>query len=93
MILFFNKKTGRIFATIDGRVHNEGHLSVKINDGKLKDDEIGKYVIGWIENKNKKVASNIDKLPIVEDWEDVTPTSPLDYKIDVKYNKLVKVKK
>ena len=48
MILFYNKKNGEIFATIDGRVHGEDQLKMyaERHDGKGKKTEIGKYIIG-----------------------------------------------
>ena len=78
MILFFDKKTGDIFATIDGRVHDEKQLKCYITDGKR---EVGKYIIGWIENKNGKIEYNMDKFELLQKFEDITPESPLDYKI------------
>lgn len=93
MILFYNKKTGDIFATIDGRVHNEDHLKCYVNNGDLKDEEIGRYIIGYMENKSKKIASNMHKISQVESWEDITPDSPLDYSIDCEKNELKKIKK
>lgn len=85
MILFYNKKDGKIFATIDGRVHDERHLKCHINSGK---EEVGKFIIGWIEKGKDKIEYNIDQFKTLQRFEDSTPTSPLDYKI---YNgKLIK---
>jgi len=78
MILFYLKKTGEIFATIDGRVHNEKALTCYINNGS---GEVGKYIIGWIEKDNKKMEYNLDKFKILQRFEDNTPFSPLDCKI------------
>ena len=36
MILFFQKKTGKVFATMDGRVHDEKQLNCFIVDGQIK---------------------------------------------------------
>lgn len=90
MILFYKKENGEIFGTIDGRVHSEQHLNSYINDGTVKDEEIGKYIIGWIENENGKIAYNLDKMDILQKFEDITPESPLDYKIDISTNNLIK---
>jgi len=37
MIIFYNKKTGGIEGTIDGRVHSEDHLKMWIGDKKETD--------------------------------------------------------
>lgn len=78
MILFYKKETGDIFATIDGRVHDEKQLNCYIKDGK---DEVGKYIIGWIEKDGQKIEYNMDKFELLQRFEDITPESPLDYKI------------
>lgn len=87
MILFFSKKTGEIFATIDGRVHDEKQLECYVDNGIGKEN-IGKYIIGWIENENGKIEYNMDKFDILQRFEDITPESPLDYKIE--NNNLIK---
>ena len=89
MILFYNKKNGEVFATIDGRVHDEKQLKCYVNNGIDKKD-IGKYIIGWIENKNGKIEYNMDKFELLQKFEDITPESPLDYKIDIDTNTLIK---
>jgi len=87
MILFYKKKTGKIFATIDGRVHDKKDLQCYIKDGK---EEVGKYIIGWIEDGDNKIEYNLDKMDTLKKFEDITPESPLDYKIDIKKNLLIK---
>ena len=87
MILFYSKKTGEIFATIDGRVHDEKQLNCYVDNGIGKEN-IGKLIIGWIEKDGQKIESNMDKFRILQRFEDITPESPLDYKI--KDNNLVK---
>ena len=89
MILFYNKKTGEIFATIDGRVHNEHALSCYVNNGLDKKD-IGKYIIGWIEKGDKKIEYNLDKFELLQKFEDISPESPLNYKVDVEKGLLIK---
>lgn len=81
MILFYKKDTGNIFSVIDGRVHQETHLQCRISDG-TPEENIGKYVIGWIENKNGRVECNMNKFELLQEFEDITPTSPLDYRIE-----------
>lgn len=87
--MFYKKDTGDIFSIIDGRVHNENQLKCKINDGS-SEENIGKYIIGWIENEEQTIECNIDKMDILKDFESTSPSSPLDYKIDIEKNILVK---
>lgn len=89
MILFYNKTNGEIFATIDGRVHNEKQLSCYVNNG-IGEENIGKYIIGWIENETGKMEYNLDKFELLQKFEDITPESPLDYKIGIENNNLIK---
>ena len=90
MILFYNKDNGNIFATIDGRVHTDQQLNCYISDKPENNDKIGKYIIGWIERDNQKIDCNLDKFDILQRFEDITPESPLDYKIDIETNNLIK---
>ena len=120
MILFYKKDTGDIFATIEGRVHDEKQLECMISDGESKKN-IGKYIIGWeetneieeyeeeveqmieLENdlfkkekviekreRRKRIEHNMDKFELLQKFEDITPENPLDYKIDLKSNNLIK---
>lgn len=89
MILFYNKENGEIFASIDGRVHNQEQLNCYVNNG-IGEENIGKYVIGWITKDEKKIEQNMDKFDILKRFEDITPESPLDYKIDIETNNLIK---
>lgn len=87
MIIFYDKKDGRIFSYMDGRVHDRAHLKCSVNAGI---EEVGKYIIGWIEDEDGKIEYNMDKLKILQSFEDHTETSPLDYKIDVETGQLIK---
>ena len=89
MIIFYDKRNGQIFATIDGRVHSEEQLGNYADNGIGKEN-IGKYVIGWISKGGEKIESNMDKFEILQIFEDATPESPLDYKIDIETNNLIK---
>jgi hypothetical protein len=64
MILFYNKKTGEVFATIDGRVHDKKQMECIIDNGIGKEN-IGKYIIGWeetneVEEYEEKVEQMIE---------------------------------
>lgn len=89
MILFYTKTDGRIFAVIDGRVHGEQHLRCSVNPG-IQEENIGKYIIGWIEKGSERLAYNLDKFELLQKFEDITPESPLDYKVNVETGELVK---
>lgn len=91
MIIFYDKKTGRVIGTIDGRVHNELQMNCFIDDGVVKKKDIGKMVIGWEEKGKDKVEHNLDHFEILQDIEnDKTPTKIYDFK--VKDKKLIKIK-
>jgi len=90
MILFYNKETGDIFSVMDGRVHNERHLQVSVRSSNIPDELIGKYIIGWIESENGKIEYNMDKFELLQKFEDNTPENPLDYRIDIENNNLIK---
>jgi len=92
MILFYNKQTGKVFATIDGRVHDEKHLNNYVDNGIGKEN-IGKYIIGWIEKDGQKMEYNMDKFELLKKFEDITPESPLDYRVDMETGNLVKIDK
>lgn len=43
MIIFFNKKTGDIVGTIDGRIHRQDHLNMWIGDN----EETERLIVDW----------------------------------------------
>lgn len=55
MIIFFDKKTGRIHGTINGRVHTEEELSATIAPMGVNPEDIGKKVfdINWTRDMEK----------------------------------------
>jgi hypothetical protein len=61
MIVFYNLKTGEIYGTIDGRVHNEQQMSGVIRPSNVKDKEVGKYVVSY-KPITRKVVKPIYKL-------------------------------
>lgn len=74
MIIFFDKRTGEIHGTIDGRVHDEKHLNCLVDNG-IGEENIGRYIIGWGDNKKEY---NLDKFELIQRFEDNTPFSPMD---------------
>ena len=92
MILFYDKTTGDIFATMDGRVHDEKQLNCYIDNGIGKEN-IGKYIIGWIDKNGKKMEYNLDKFELLQEFESISPVSPLDYKVNIETGNLIKMDK
>lgn len=91
MIIFYNKKTGDIFGTIDGRVHPESQLNMYAKREQETEEEVGKYIIGAIKNKEKTIEYNMDKMDLLKKFEDISSESPLDYKI--KDGQIIKISK
>lgn len=63
MIIFYNKKTGNIVGTIDGRVHNDKQLNMWVGDK----EETERIVIEWEKSgsnykpkEQKEIAIDID---------------------------------
>ncbi len=91
MILFYNKKTGKVFATVDGRVHSQQQMECHISDGTPK-KEIGKFIIGWEETgKTKKVSveKEIIEEKEIEAKDGKKYTVPIKKKIVVKEDKSI----
>ena len=81
MIIFYDKKTGDIFGTIDGRVHDAKDMECTISDSSRNEKDTGKMVIGWEENG--KIEHNLDHLEILQNIEDdKTPTKISDFKVN-----------
>lgn len=86
MIIFYNKNTGKIEGTIDGRVHHASHLKMWIGDSK----ETERIIINWIQDKKTK-----NYIPEHEQKDlfiklDKRQIRIKNYKVDVKTKKIVK---
>jgi hypothetical protein len=64
MIIFYNKNTGIILGTIEGRVHNDLHLKMWIGDKT----EIHRLVVQW--KPTGKEIIHITNEPIFEEYID-----------------------
>jgi hypothetical protein len=53
MIIFYNKKTGKIVGTIDGRVHSDAHLKMWIGDKK----ETDRIIVEWKKVDEQEIES------------------------------------
>jgi hypothetical protein len=95
MIIFYNKQTGKIEGTIDGRIHPDDHLKMWIGDK----DKTERLIVQWKPVKDyKDEKGNL----IAQDFEPQHEQKELwvglekgekriyDYKVDVKTKLLVK---
>lgn len=81
MIIFFNKKTGKVIGNVDGRIHDKIQMGVTINDGKTDPKDVGKLVIGWEEKGNKRIEHNMEHFALLQDFESNSLNTPFQYKI------------
>lgn len=105
MIIFYNKDTGQIIGTIDGRIHSEEQLKMWIGDK----NETERIVVNWkpyqfFDEKGKKIdKSKLEKDKTYNaDFEpdhsqksimielDKKPSDIYSYKIDLKTKNLIK---
>lgn len=84
MIIFYDKRDGQIFGTVDGRVHDDKFLqSAMMTNSNIPDNQIGKYIV-----PTKAIAVE-EEVPVIEQYAD-----PRDnYKIHQKVVGTKKVKK
>lgn len=78
MIIFYNKKTGLIIGTINGRVHSDQEFSMWIGD-KNDNDRI---IVEW---ENSKPITNQSEIFIDIDNKKI---NIFNYKVDIKTKKL-----
>lgn len=50
MIIFYNKKSGEVIGTVNGRVHSEEELKVSVKPSDTPQKDIGKYVVPFEPN-------------------------------------------
>ena len=67
MIIFYNKKTGRIYGTVNGRVHTKEELNTSVEPKDVPKNEIGKKVFSLEETKEIEVQKfhMLDKKVVV----------------------------
>jgi hypothetical protein len=89
MIIFYNKKTGRIVGTIDGRVHGDEDLKMWI--GSREDND--RLIFEWVKNKKGLFEPNVqDKnLKGVLKQLDESKLSVYDFIVDV--NKMILIER
>lgn len=76
MILFYNKDTGEIIGTIDGRIHSQAHLNMWIGDR----DKTERLVVSWKVVKKEEVEEEISmKAPVTKEDIDEKKGTYKDY--------------
>lgn len=104
MIIFFNKNTGKIAGTINGRVNSKEELNMWIGDKKETDRIICQWkAVRFFDKKGSQVdpIKSKDKVVDVEfepdnDQKDLfneidqRKSNILEYKVDIKTKKIIK---
>ena len=94
MIIFYNKTTGEIQGTIDGRIHNEDHLKMWVGDKNKTDRLICNWVVvkQYKDEKGKVIASDYEPENNKEAMFliDQRKADLRDYKVDLETKTLVK---
>jgi hypothetical protein len=87
MIIFYNKKSGKIAGTISGRIHSEAQLKMWVGDR----DENDRIVVQWVKTGNETVSyePKTDQ-PEIFNEIDVSPKTLKKYIVDVGSGKLIK---
>lgn len=87
MIVFYDKATGEVIGTIEGRVHSEQQLGMWMGDKEA----IGKLVVNWkqIPGSNDFEPDAPEMLKKVMILLDKNPGSVFKYKVDTKTGSLV----
>ena len=94
MIIFYNKKTGEIEGTIDGRVHPESHLKMWVGNKEETDRIVVQWEIVEAETEEGGVGAGVYE-PITKQKDlfvelDAFPAKVREYKVDIKTGELVK---
>ena len=104
MIIFYDKATGKIEGTIDGRIHSEAHLKMWVGEK----DKTERLVVNWKPvkwyNQNGKEVKKGSKEVFTADYEpdhsqkdifkllDKQTSNIYNYSIDITNKKLIKKK-
>lgn len=101
MIIFYNKKTGKINGTISGRIHKKAHLKMWVGDKKDNDRIIVNWKQTGKEFKRKVLIDNKVKILKGREYEPNHKQKDLfinfdngkekvgDYKVKIKNKKVV----
>lgn len=102
MIIFYNKQTGQIIGTIEGRIHQQDHLNMWVGDKNETDRIVVQWKpVRWYNNKGQEVSKDSPDV-FTADFEpdhqqkdifkeiDKNPIKIYDYKVDINSKLLVK---
>ncbi|MEM5875574.1 MAG: hypothetical protein QXX45_03340 [Candidatus Aenigmatarchaeota archaeon] len=102
MIIFYNKKTGQIVGTIEGRIHQQDHLNMWIGDKNETDRIVVQWKpVKWYDAQGREVDKNSPNV-FTADFEpdhqqkdifieiDKNPIKVYDYRVDINSKLLVK---
>lgn len=104
MIIFYNKKTGKIVGTVDGRIHTKEHLGMWIGSREENERLItewkpvrfytdkGKLLSGFTKECLGACDSNGSLLVYTSDFEPVHPQKELFVELDKKPTNIYKYK-
>ena len=102
MIIFYNKKSGQIIGTIDGRIHPPEHLKMWVGDKKETDRLVIQWKpVKWYDEKGEEVSKTSKKV-FTADFEpdcsqkelvaeiEKNPSKLYNYKVDTNNKTLIK---
>lgn len=102
MIIFYNKNTGQIIGTIEGRIHSDEQLKIWIGDKSETERIVVNWrPVKWYNSKGEKVSKDSPDV-FTADFEpdcpqkdifieiDKNPIKVYDYKVDINSRLLVK---
>jgi len=91
MIIFYQKSTGKIIGVINGRVHDKNTLEkVMIKPGNIPDNDIGKYIVPFVNNNSKELLPDVPFSDLILDFEN-GKKNIYDYKFNLDNNELLKI--
>jgi len=83
MIIFYNKKTGEVVGSIDGRIHTEGQLNMWMGDPK----ETDRIVVQWIKGKDEQFYPDCTQPEIFREFDEGT-SAIYKFKVNIKTKKM-----
>lgn len=86
MIIFYDKETGKIQGTIEGRVHPESHLKMWIGNQKKTD----RIIVQWKIVSNDVFGPDCSQKDIFTQL-DKKPSEIHNYKVDLQTKELVTI--
>lgn len=90
MIIFYNKQTGKIIGTIEGRLHGEEQLKMWVGERT----ENNRLIFEWKKNEEGIWRPNVEdeNQKLILEGVDKDPASIYNFGVDLNKETLVKVK-